>query len=73
VSRTRVVLEDADFARLRRLLTGAAGLEFHDSRRTSLGCSVAERMRQTGSPDVRAYLDLVSRDGSRRSRSCSTR
>jgi chemotaxis protein methyltransferase CheR len=64
VNRARVVLDDVAFARLRRLLATVAGLEFHDSRRASLGCSVAERMRQTGARDVTTYLDLVSREGS---------
>jgi len=61
---TRVVLADADLARLRVVLTTAAGLVFEDSRRESLAYCVAERLRATGCADVRAYLELVEHPGS---------
>ena len=64
MSLPRVVLDDADFARLRLLLSRAAGLVFDASRRDSLGYSIGERLRATGSAGVQDYLDLVSAAGS---------
>jgi len=61
---TRLVLDDADLARLRVVLTAAAGLVFEDSRRESLTYCVAERLRATGHGDVRGYLELVEQPGS---------
>jgi chemotaxis methyl-accepting protein methylase len=58
-----VVLSDEEFARLRLLLSRAAGLVFDDSRRESLGYSVTERLRATGLTTVAAYLDLVQQPG----------
>ncbi len=64
MSATRVVLDDADFARLRLLLSRSAGLVFDESRRDSLGYSIGERLRATGIATVPEYLDLVSAAGS---------
>ncbi|MCY7364274.1 MAG: protein-glutamate O-methyltransferase CheR, partial [Frankiaceae bacterium] len=64
MSDTRAVLDDADFARLRLLLSRAAGLVFDASRRDSLGYSIRERLRATGIASVPDYLDLVSAAGS---------
>ncbi len=61
---TRVALDDADFARLRLLLSRAAGLVFDASRRDSLGYSIRERLRATGIASIPDYLDLVSAAGS---------
>ena len=55
-----VTLGDGEFAALRALLARAAGLDFNDARRDSLGYSVAERMRVTGTTTVADYLALVS-------------
>jgi chemotaxis protein methyltransferase CheR len=55
----RVVLSDAEFGALAKLLHDAAGLAFDDSRRESLSYSVAERMRILGCPDVLSYLGLL--------------
>jgi chemotaxis protein methyltransferase CheR len=60
MTRVKAVLRDEQFAALRALLASVAGLDVHDSRRDSLACSVAERLRVTGCADVPAYLDLVS-------------
>jgi len=62
--RAPTVLSDEDFARLRLLLSRAAGLVFEESRRESLAYSVAERLRATGRTSVPAYLDLVQQPGS---------
>lgn len=59
-----VRLTDDDWTRLRRLLSQAAGLHFESSRRDSLGSCIAERLRQTGMPDVPAYLALLDAPGS---------
>ncbi len=56
----KVVLGDADFARLRELLKAAAGLVFDESRRESLAYSLTERMRRTGVERVSDYLDAVT-------------
>jgi len=61
---TRLVLDDADLARLRVVLTAAAGLVFEESRRESLAYCVSERLRATGCGDLRAYLELVEQPGS---------
>ena len=61
---TRVALSDEDFARLRELLSSAAGLVFDDSRRESMGYSIGERLRATGTTGVAAYLAEVERAGS---------
>ena len=60
----RPELEDADFARLRLLLSRTAGLVFDDSRRESLAYSVRERLRATGTGSVPEYLDAVGEPGS---------
>ncbi len=59
-----VRLTDDDWARLRQLLAQAAGLHFASSRRDALGSCIAERLRQTGMPDVPAYLELLDVPGS---------
>ena len=64
MSDTRIVLGDADFARLRLLLSRAAGLVFDESRRESLSYSIGERLRETGIKTVPAYLDVVCASGS---------
>ena len=64
MSDTRIVLGDADFARLRLLLSRAAGLVFDDSRRESLSYSIGERLRETGIATVPEYLDVVCASGS---------
>jgi chemotaxis protein methyltransferase CheR len=56
----RVALSDAEFAAVARLLHGAAGLSFDDSRRDSLGFSIGERMRATKTADVESYLTKVT-------------
>jgi chemotaxis protein methyltransferase CheR len=56
----RVVLSDAEFATIKKLLHNAAGLSFDDSRRDSLGFSIGERMRATKTADVEGYLVKVS-------------
>lgn len=61
---TRVHLSEEEFALLRSLLSRAAGLVFDDSRRESMGYSIAERLRATGIATVAAYLEEVSRSGS---------
>lgn len=58
------VLSDEEFARLRLLLSRAAGLVFDESRRESLAYSITERLRATGQTSVSAYLDLVQQPGS---------
>jgi chemotaxis protein methyltransferase CheR len=55
----KAALTTEEFEHLRVLLANAAGLVFDDTRRDSLGYSVAERMRETESPDVTAYLALL--------------
>jgi chemotaxis protein methyltransferase CheR len=55
----RIMLSDPEFATVASLLHDAAGLSFDDSRRDSLGFSIAERMQVTQSPDVAAYLALL--------------
>src|SRR3954452_10446953 len=55
----RLILTDAEFARLARLLHDSAGLAFDDSRRESLAYCVNERMRARGCADVASYLDVV--------------
>ncbi len=64
----RLVLSDAEFDRLRSLLSQAAGLAFDDARRDSLAYSVAERLRGAGIGEVMAYLDLVDADHAERQR-----
>lgn len=64
MSGPRVVLDDTDFARVRLLLSRAAGLVFDASRRDALGFSLGERLRATGIRNVGEYLDLVSAPGS---------
>jgi chemotaxis protein methyltransferase CheR len=56
----RVILSESEFATVARLLHDAAGLSFDESRRESLGYSVAERMNATQTPDVATYLALLS-------------
>jgi len=52
----KVQLTPEQFDALRDLLASAAGLVFDDSRRESMGYSIAERMRQANVRDVNAYL-----------------
>jgi chemotaxis protein methyltransferase CheR len=52
-------LTTEQFDALRGLLSKAAGLVFEDSRKESMAYSVAERLRETGSPDVASYLLLL--------------
>lgn len=59
-----LALTDGEFADLRGLLLDAAGLVFDATRRESLACSLAARLRATGAPDVGAYLALVRAPGS---------
>jgi len=59
VSATKVVLDDAEYARVRLLLARAAGLVFDEARRDSMGYSIGERLRTTGIATVGAYLDEV--------------
>jgi chemotaxis protein methyltransferase CheR len=56
----RVMLSDPEFAAVAGLLHDAAGLSFDDSRRDSLGYSIAERMNATQSVDVTSYLAMLS-------------
>jgi chemotaxis protein methyltransferase CheR len=60
---SRVKLTDSQFATIAALLHDAAGLSFDESRRESLGFSIAERMRVTSSPDVPSYLGLLTGAG----------
>jgi chemotaxis protein methyltransferase CheR len=53
---SRLALTDEEFDALRTLLSKAAGLVFDQARRDSMAYSVAERLRCTGVPSVRAYL-----------------
>ena len=64
MSDTKVVLDDAEYARVRLLLSRAAGLVFDESRRDSMGYSIGERLRATGIATVGAYLDEVCAPGS---------
>jgi chemotaxis protein methyltransferase CheR len=64
MSAPRGVLDDAEFARLRLLLSRSAGLVFDESRRDSLGYSISERLRATGIGTVAGYLDEVCAPGS---------
>jgi chemotaxis protein methyltransferase CheR len=57
---SRVTLTDSQFAAIAALLHATAGLSFDETRRESLGFSIAERMRATSSPDVPAYLDVLA-------------
>jgi chemotaxis protein methyltransferase CheR len=57
-------MSDEEFARLRLLLSRAAGLVFDETRRESLAYSITERLRATGETSVSAYLDLVQSPGS---------
>jgi chemotaxis protein methyltransferase CheR len=52
----RIRLSPEEFDALRSLLASTAGLVFDDSRRESMGYSIAERMQQTGLREVSAYL-----------------
>lgn len=56
---SRTVLDDGHFARLRTLLSTAAGLVFDESRRDSLALSVAERLKATDHAGVPDYLEQV--------------
>ncbi len=55
----KVALTTEQFEQLRTLLAASAGLVFDDTRRESLAYSVAERLRDTGAPDVSTYLGLL--------------
>jgi chemotaxis protein methyltransferase CheR len=52
-------LTTEQFDALRQLLSRAAGLVFDDSRKQSMAYSVAERLRESGAPDVAAYLAML--------------
>jgi chemotaxis protein methyltransferase CheR len=65
---TRVSLTDSQFATIAALLHDTAGLSFDESRRDSLGFSIAERMRATSCPDVASYLALLSGAGAQAER-----
>ncbi len=54
-------LNDEDFTLLREWLRATAGLEFDESRRTSLAFVVGERLRATGLSEVAAYVRLLDR------------
>lgn len=54
------MLSDPEFAAVASLLHAAAGLSFDDSRRDSLGFSIAERMQVTQMDDVASYLALLA-------------
>lgn len=56
---SRIVLDDAAFLTLRRVLATTAGLVFDDSRRESMAVSVAERLQANGLSSVPDYLGLV--------------
>jgi chemotaxis protein methyltransferase CheR len=56
----RIMLSDPEFAAVASLLHDAAGLSFDDSRRDSLGFSIAERMNALQAPDVQSYLAVLS-------------
>jgi two-component system CheB/CheR fusion protein len=56
----RIMLSDPEFAAVASLLHDAAGLSFDDSRRDSLGFSIAERMHVTQTDDVASYLALLA-------------
>jgi len=56
----KVQLTQEQFDAIRELLSSAAGLVFDDTRRESMGYSIAERMRQAGTRDVGAYLARLS-------------
>jgi chemotaxis protein methyltransferase CheR len=56
----RVMLSDPEFAAVASLLHDAAGLSFDDSRRDSLGFSIAERMNATQIVDVASYLAMLA-------------
>ena len=56
-----IPLSDVDFALLRDYLRGTAGLEFDESRRTSLSAVMTERIRASGRPDVSAYVRFIDR------------
>jgi chemotaxis protein methyltransferase CheR len=54
------MLSDREFAAVAGLLHDAAGLSFDDSRRASLGFSIAARMNATKTVDVPSYLALLT-------------
>ena len=56
-----IPLSDFDFALLRDYLRGTAGLEFDETRRTSLSAVMTERLRMSGRPDVSAYVRFIDR------------
>jgi chemotaxis protein methyltransferase CheR len=64
MSDTKVSLSDEEYARLRLLLSRSAGLVFDESRRDSMGYSIGERLRATGTATVGEYLDEVCAPGS---------
>jgi len=58
----RLVVSDADYARVRRVLARAAGLVFDDARRESMAFSLSERLQEVGLTVLGDYLDLVETD-----------
>jgi chemotaxis protein methyltransferase CheR len=60
---TRLLLTDAEFATLTKLLHSAAGLAFDQARRDSLAYSIADRMAATQTTDVPSYLALLTGPG----------
>lgn len=57
----RIDLNEADFERVRALLTRAAGLVFDECRRDSLAYSLGERLSACGLSRVDDYLALLAR------------
>ena len=55
MSDSKVALDDAEYARVRLLLSRAAGLVFDESRRDSMGYSIGERLRALQSGKLYLY------------------
>ena len=53
-------LTDADFAAVRDYLAAQAGLVFDEGRRAGLAAVVADRLMDSGAPDVAAYLGSLA-------------
>ncbi len=53
-------LSDADFDAVREHLRATAGLAFDEGRRGGLAAVVADRLRETGAPDVPTYLGSLT-------------
>jgi chemotaxis protein methyltransferase CheR len=61
----KLALTTEQFDALRSLLQREAGLVFDETRRDSMGYSVAERLRESGARDVSAYLLLLQNPAER--------